>query len=184
MIPNNHALWHAGAGKIMCTSTSNYPRGHHLNLDALMKLERIKSAVNAGLQVYWTHPGYTVQADLGAASGFSIVWALGSPTENRIGLTWSDGIRLNGDPDDFYVDYNALRYVVDDAQAEHTLESTLNNECRFVAFQVGEERVWVAVFSFLDGLIDKADAIELAADLLIEKGVLPDAPKVEPVVVI
>lgn len=133
-----------------------------------MNIEQIKAATNAGLQVCWASLAYTVEADTGASCGFSIVYEAGSPKENRIGLTWSDGTTINGDADDFFVNYNRLTYVVDDALSEQPLESVLCKECRYVGFQIDSELVWVAVFSYLDGMIDKEAASELAADLLIE----------------
>ena len=116
-----------------------------------MNVERIKAAVSAGLPVCWMNHAYSVLPDTGAASGFSVVYDAGGRKENRIGLTWSDGETLNGNPADFFVDYRVPAHVVDDALAEHTAESILNQECRFVAFQVGDDRVWVAVFSYLGG---------------------------------
>lgn len=142
-----------------------------------MNVERIKAAVSAGLPVCWMNHAYSVLPDTGAASGFSVVYDAGGRKENRIGLTWSDGETLNGNPADFFVDYRVPAHVVDDALAEHTAESILNQECRFVAFQVGDDRVWVAVFSYLGGLIGKEEAVELAADLLREKGVLAEDGK-------
>lgn len=134
-----------------------------------MNVERIKEAVTAGLPVCWMNHAYSVLADTGAASGFSVVYDAGGRRENRIGLTWSDCTTLNGNPTDFFADYRSVAYVVDDALAEHPLESTLSQECRFVALQVEDRCVWVAVFSYLGGLIGKEEAIEIATDLVREK---------------
>lgn len=63
-----------------------------------MNLSEIKAAVEAGKVVHWSNEGYTVKGDL-------IVHHSGS----AIGLTWADGVTLNGKECDFFI---ASPYVV------------------------------------------------------------------------
>lgn len=63
-----------------------------------MTLNEIKAAVEKGFEVFWRIPEYKIVKDnLGQ---WLIVCALNNSV---IGLTWSDGVTLNGDPDDFYI---------------------------------------------------------------------------------
>lgn len=61
-----------------------------------MTLSEIKAAVRRGDTVHWGNPGYTVVVD--STDSWYIVHR-----HNTIGLTWTDGVTLNGDPDDFYI---------------------------------------------------------------------------------
>ena len=63
-----------------------------------MTLEEIKSAVESGKTVHWKTVGYKVIKDnLGQ-------WFIGCPQTNYyIGLTWCDGVTMNGKPEDFYI---------------------------------------------------------------------------------
>jgi hypothetical protein len=73
-----------------------------------MTLEEIKTAVDAGDRVHWVNSGYVVTRD-------GLGQYLISFTRNRsvIGLTSRDGTRLNGEPDEFFIEENAeVRYEV------------------------------------------------------------------------
>jgi hypothetical protein len=62
-----------------------------------------------------------------------------------------------------------VSYCVDDALAERDVKEMPAN-ARFVGWQCGFEPLFVAVWSYLDGVrIDDADAIEIATDLLQER---------------
>lgn len=63
-----------------------------------MTLAEIQAAVRAGQTVVWHNPGYRVIED-------SIGQWLVQCTWNRHcwGLTWADGVTLNGKPEDFRV---------------------------------------------------------------------------------
>ena len=61
----------------------------------------IAQAVADGKAVHWMNDGYTVIND--KAGQHLIVWNEGGAGENCIGLTWSDGVTLNGQPNQFYV---------------------------------------------------------------------------------
>lgn len=63
-----------------------------------MKLEEIKHAVLSGKTVHWKDQNYVVLTD---ATGQWFISCISS--KYCIGLTWSDGITLNGKEDDFYV---------------------------------------------------------------------------------
>ena len=63
-----------------------------------MTLNDIKQAVEAGKSVHWANDGYSVIKDnLGQ---FLVIF---EPNQSCIGLTWRDGITLNGKESDFYI---------------------------------------------------------------------------------
>jgi hypothetical protein len=150
-----------------------------------MNLEQIKAAVSAGLKVCWKNGVYRVRDDHACASGMAIVYDEGGAKENRIGLTWSDAVTLNGEPDEFYVHRDSLSYAVDTALAEvspHDAERVPDQ--RYIGFMKGMTMVWVAVNCYLGGTLDDDVACELAIDLLLEKKWFADESKTEPWVVI
>jgi hypothetical protein len=64
-----------------------------------MKLDEIRRSVDEGLTVHWqtreyqvirssTHPVYLIRANT---------------TDHSIGLTWADGVTLNGKEEDFFI---------------------------------------------------------------------------------
>lgn len=61
-----------------------------------MTLNEIKAAVEAGKTVHWKTPAYTVIHDSAGQ------WLIHHP-ESCIGLTWQDGITMNGEPGDFFI---------------------------------------------------------------------------------
>ena len=63
-----------------------------------MKLDDIKNAVDAGKKVYWKNLAYQVLPH--AHWEYVIVC---ENTRSCIGLTWSDGVTLNGKEEDFYI---------------------------------------------------------------------------------
>ena len=63
-----------------------------------MTLNEIKYAVETGRSVHWANDGYSVIKDnLGQ---FLVIF---EPNQSCIGLTWRDGITLNGKEADFYI---------------------------------------------------------------------------------
>lgn len=58
-----------------------------------MNLKQIKAALAAGLPVHWSNVGYVVKGD-------TITF---TPNDHSIGLTWADGVTLNGEESDFFV---------------------------------------------------------------------------------
>jgi hypothetical protein len=63
-----------------------------------MTLNEIKYAVEKGRSVHWANDGYSVIKDnLGQ---FLVIF---EPNQSCIGLTWQDGITLNGKESDFYI---------------------------------------------------------------------------------
>jgi hypothetical protein len=66
-----------------------------------MTLDEIKTAVRAGKTVHWSNAGYTVIED--SIGQWLIAFLPGTSHENYIGLTWRDGITLNGKPEQFYI---------------------------------------------------------------------------------
>lgn len=63
-----------------------------------MTLEQIKEAVLGGKVVHWANDGYTVEVD--NSGQWFIVFAGNS---SAIGLTWLDGVTMNGEPEEFYI---------------------------------------------------------------------------------
>lgn len=62
-----------------------------------MTLNEIKQALDQGKSVYWSNPAYYVHKD--KLGQYLITFA---PNGSTIGLTWQDGITLNGKKEDFY----------------------------------------------------------------------------------
>ena len=67
-----------------------------------MTLQEIKAAVDAGDRVHWVNSGYVVtRDDLGQ---YHITFTRNG---SAIGLTSRDGTRLNGEPDEFFIEDSA-----------------------------------------------------------------------------
>lgn len=67
-----------------------------------MNLNQIKSAVESGKKVFWANTAYEVVKDnLGQ---WLIIYRKGERNENCIGLTWRDGVTLNGREEDFFTE--------------------------------------------------------------------------------
>lgn len=63
-----------------------------------MNVQQIKDAVDSGLPVCWRNIAYRVTRDnLGQ---YHIVF---DRNQHAIGLTWKDGVTLNGQEGDFYI---------------------------------------------------------------------------------
>ncbi len=62
-----------------------------------MTLDEIKAAVDAGKTVYWKSEIYEVR---GSDGQYLVVC---TDNDSAIGLTWQDGVTLNGQENDFYV---------------------------------------------------------------------------------
>jgi len=67
-----------------------------------MTLEEIKTAVDAGNGVHWVNSGYVVMRD-----GLGQYLITFKRNGSAIGLTSRDGIRLNGEPEEFFVSESA-----------------------------------------------------------------------------
>ena len=64
-----------------------------------MKAEEIKQAINQGFRVYWANKSYQVIKGKGALAAEYLIKC---DNGNCIGLTWCDGVPLNGDPKKFF----------------------------------------------------------------------------------
>ena len=64
-----------------------------------MTLQEIKAAVLAGKTVHWASTAYAVKYSE-RADDFNIVYM---PDGNCIGLTWRDGMTMNGKPEEFFL---------------------------------------------------------------------------------
>lgn len=62
-----------------------------------MTVQEIKAAVDQGKIVYWGTPAYRVIKD--SLGQYLIQCAV---NDNCIGLTWKDGVTLNGEEKEFY----------------------------------------------------------------------------------
>jgi len=62
-----------------------------------MNADEIKQAINQGKTVCWSHTGYEVRK---IGDQYLIVCL---SNQHAIGLTWLDGITLNGEPEDFFI---------------------------------------------------------------------------------
>lgn len=69
-----------------------------------MTLDEIIEAVDAGLEVRWANSSYHV---IRGARGHLLIDC--QTTGGCIGLTWADGVTLNGKPDEFYIETNPRR---------------------------------------------------------------------------
>lgn len=65
-----------------------------------MTLEQIKKALADGKKVYWSNKGYEVIKD--NIGQYLIIWDRGGKGEYCIGLTWLNGLTLNGKEQDFF----------------------------------------------------------------------------------
>ena len=63
-----------------------------------MTLNEIKAAVEAGKTVHCGNSRYTVIKDNVARQ-----WLIQCGRDHYIGLTWRDGVTMNGKPEEFYV---------------------------------------------------------------------------------
>ena len=63
-----------------------------------MNLNEIKAAVEAGKTVHWATTGYVVVKD---NIGQWLIHYLSS--DYYIGLTWVDGVTVNGKPEQFFI---------------------------------------------------------------------------------
>ncbi len=65
-----------------------------------MKLEEIKSELEKGNRVFWKSQAYEVIKD--SIGQYLIAWNHGGRDANYIGLTWRDGVTMNGKEGDFF----------------------------------------------------------------------------------
>lgn len=67
-----------------------------------MTLDQIKDTVRKGHSVYWKNARYDVVNPTG--DQWLIRFSASDYSESFIGLTWSDGVTLNGEESEFYSD--------------------------------------------------------------------------------
>lgn len=132
-----------------------------------MDIQQIKSAVNYGLTVHWSNPGYVVQVD--QHDQWFVTWQKGKTGENSVGLE-----SHFADLSQFYVSYTSLSYYLDDTGAvfdASALNETVITPHRYVRVETEDGRQWwVAVRSHLPGTtLDQSDAADLALDSIMEK---------------
>ena len=63
-----------------------------------MTLTEIKEAMSEGKTVYWSNDRYTIKH---GADGDLVIYC--ATNYHQIGLTWRDGVTLNGREEDFYI---------------------------------------------------------------------------------
>lgn len=64
-----------------------------------MNLKEIKEALAKGKAVYWTSKAYRVTVD--SRGQYFIKCEING---YRVGLTWADGVTLNGKPEEFFTE--------------------------------------------------------------------------------
>jgi hypothetical protein len=65
-----------------------------------MNLAEIQTAVESGTHVYWSNVGYEVIKDTSLPDPQWLIYFW--PNGHSIGLTWQDGITMNGNEEDFF----------------------------------------------------------------------------------
>jgi hypothetical protein len=70
-----------------------------------MTLQEIKDAVEAGKTVHWATTAYTILKDQlrDGKHQWLIAYNHGQRDANYVGLTWRDGITVNGRPEQFFI---------------------------------------------------------------------------------
>lgn len=69
-----------------------------------MNLQEIKDALAAGKRVFWSNRAYEVIHDTkNGCNQYLIVYMHGTDRANCIGLTWQDGVTMNGRPEEFFI---------------------------------------------------------------------------------
>lgn len=63
-----------------------------------MTLDEIKQAVNNGYAVFWRNKAYVVEK---TTQGEYLIHC--TINGNCIGLTWQDGVTMNGNPEHFFI---------------------------------------------------------------------------------
>jgi hypothetical protein len=63
-----------------------------------MTLDQIKAAIAEGKRVKWANDAYDV---IRSSTGKYLVVC--NLNKNTIGLTWTDGVTMNGKPEEFYI---------------------------------------------------------------------------------
>ncbi len=71
--------------------------GRYIPHTFVMTLQEIKQAIEEGKTVCWANKGYRV---IKAANGEYLIVFLAD--KNIIGLTWNDGVTLNGQEHEFF----------------------------------------------------------------------------------
>lgn len=66
-----------------------------------MNVEQIKAAVDAGLTVHWAQTNYVVVKGKKQLADEYLIKCLGN--DNVTGLTWKDGVTLNGKEEEFFL---------------------------------------------------------------------------------
>lgn len=66
-----------------------------------MTTHEIKTAVDQGRTVHWSQPNYIVAKDT-----YGEYYIKCTTNNSCIGLTWADGVTLNGNEEDFYINEN------------------------------------------------------------------------------
>lgn len=70
-----------------------------------MTLQEIKNAVESGKTVHWASKAYTVLKDQlrDGTHQWLIAYLHGTASANYVGLTWRDGVTVNGRPEQFFI---------------------------------------------------------------------------------
>lgn len=66
-----------------------------------MTLKEIKTAVDSGKTVHWATKAYVVEHDLSYGCDQWLIHCVDN--DNYCGLTWRDGVTMNGRPEQFFI---------------------------------------------------------------------------------
>lgn len=91
-----------------------------------MNLAEIKTAIAEGKKVFWSTSAYQVIKD--SIGQYLIIYDRGGRHENCIGLTWQDGVTLNGKEDEFFVE--GPRATIHNLDTETRYVVTNERQCR------------------------------------------------------
>ena len=87
-----------------------------------MDLQEIKDALAQGKTVCWGNEGYVVYKD--RLGNYLITF---TPNGHTIGLTWSDGVTMNGKEDEFFIKDDRL-YLLKEAVMAYAAANRAINE--------------------------------------------------------
>jgi len=108
-----------------------------------MTLDQIKQAIAEGKSVKWANDAYDV---IRSTTGeYLIVCSL---NQNAIGLTWTDGVTINGKPEDFYIAKTSAE-IYAEAEALAEAEDEAETKAKAEALQATIEQMKAEIFTYI-----------------------------------
>lgn len=139
-----------------------------------MNLQQIKDAIAKGQTVHWSNTGYTVEQ---SKSGiYHIVFA---GNGHRIGLTWLDGVTLNGKEEDFYVGSKPFTVIGFYESNGQIFSHHVQANCAMGAFAVvASMDVDAMPLVALDGHQQEGKGVEFVGEGLVDAQTILEQPDV------